>query len=268
MPHDPPIHHPPGLTRRRLLALSGAATAATLVPVDALTKAAAASSGGASGAPAYLRRSTYTGLRSPDFRLRRGAVSTRAKLEHVSNLQHVEASAAEDAFSLGFSGPVSPVVEHGISTLSHPELGEFELFVAPVERPGAGQTYEAIVNRSVGVPRNPPEAGSRRTAGDGAPRAGRQPRSVLRRLSTRRTPKGVVCNVALAPDAEVDQLVAWLMRRDRVLAATSRQHVRRDRLTFRLRTAHPLRGRRYDVVIVATEADGRMTSKRARVPRH
>jgi hypothetical protein len=257
----------PGLTRRRLFAIGGAATAATLMPVDVLTKAAGASS---TASPSYLRRSTYTALGTPDFRLSQGALSIPLKLERVSDLGGDAPSGSEDAFSLQFSASGSRRIEQGISTLKHPEIGEFDLFAVPVDPPGTIQNYEVVVNRSVEAPRRAPQpAGEGRSdpalRGAEPERSGAEPRPLLRRVSARRAPKGVVCKVVLAPGAEVETVAAWLTRGDRVLAARARQNVQRDRLTVRLRPGRRLRGVRYHVVVVATDSDGNMVSRRVRV---
>ena len=47
-------------------------------------------------------------------------------------------------FSLRFLGPVSPVMPDAIHRLSHPEMGEVDLFVGPVLSGAPGTTYEAI----------------------------------------------------------------------------------------------------------------------------
>jgi hypothetical protein len=256
----------PGLTRRRLFAIGGAATAATLMPIDVLTKAAGASS---TASPSYLKRSTYTALGTPDFRLSQGMLSIPLKLERVSDLGGDATSGSEDAFSLQFSASGSRRIEQGISTLSHPEIGEFDLFAVPVDPPGSNQTYEVVVNRSVGAPRRPPKPGAAGQSDSapraGEPRSGDEPRPLLRRVSARRVPKGVVCKIGLAPGADVEHVATWLTRGDRILAARARQNVQRDRLTVRLRPARRLRGVRYHVVVVATDSDGNMVSRRVRV---
>jgi hypothetical protein len=47
-------------------------------------------------------------------------------------------------FRLHFQGPASPVLPQAIHRLSHPEMGELDLFVGPVMAPGPGTTYEAV----------------------------------------------------------------------------------------------------------------------------
>ena len=51
-------------------------------------------------------------------------------------------------FALSFSGPARPVLAQVTHRVSHPELGEFELFLGPVWMPGALEddpiTYEAV----------------------------------------------------------------------------------------------------------------------------
>lgn len=264
MRDDHDIPHGPALTRRRLLVAGGAATAAVLVPVEAR-----ASTGPHTRTPSHLRRSSYASLRTPDFRLANGGASTVVRLDGVGDLSDARLAGSEDAFSLAFSGDPLAQVAETQSTLSHPELGSFELLVAPVGKPGARQDYEAIVNRSVGVPRDPPDAPPAPGAGAASGSSQEDHRGPgLRQVRTRRTPKGVVCTLTLERgDGGAYTLAAWLMRRDRVVAVASRRHVRRDRVVLRLEPERRLRRGRYDVVVVATDADGGLTSRRTRLAR-
>ena len=58
------------------------------------------------------------------------------------------APSRSEPFSLIFRGPASPVLDQGIQTLSHPELGELTLFLVPVGPGRAGKLprYEAVFN--------------------------------------------------------------------------------------------------------------------------
>lgn len=52
-----------------------------------------------------------------------------------------------EQFSLLFRGPSEPPVPQATYTVSHPELGEFLLFLVPVGRDPHGLIYEACFNR-------------------------------------------------------------------------------------------------------------------------
>jgi len=47
-------------------------------------------------------------------------------------------------FALRFAGPLTPVLEHATHRLEHPDLGELDLFLGPVQSAGPGITYEAV----------------------------------------------------------------------------------------------------------------------------
>ncbi len=49
-------------------------------------------------------------------------------------------------FTLEFVGPSSPVLDHVIHVVTHPDMGAFELFLGPVVSPADGTTYEAVFN--------------------------------------------------------------------------------------------------------------------------
>jgi hypothetical protein len=50
-------------------------------------------------------------------------------------------------FALDFEGPAGNRLGSSLYQLSHPDLGRFQLFLAPVGLPGSVQRYEAIINR-------------------------------------------------------------------------------------------------------------------------
>ncbi len=49
-------------------------------------------------------------------------------------------------FALRFEGPDSPVLAHVTHRLVHPDLGELELFLGPIQSCSGGITYEAVFN--------------------------------------------------------------------------------------------------------------------------
>ena len=134
-------------------ALATAATLGGRRPWDAATAEAAAS---------HLRRSSWSRL--PGQRFAAGGV--QLQLLTVTNVAGASVNAAlagsDDAFVLTFSGPRTPVLRAGTYTLQNARLGRFELFLSPVARPGKDQRYEAVVDRSVPVPKSPPKRSARR----------------------------------------------------------------------------------------------------------
>jgi hypothetical protein len=47
-------------------------------------------------------------------------------------------------FALRFEGPNSPVLAQATRRIVHPDLGELELFLGPVQSASDGVTYEAV----------------------------------------------------------------------------------------------------------------------------
>lgn len=239
------------MTRRRLLATGGAAGAAAVVgfrPWDPASAGAAT----ASDSPAYLRRASYQALSTPDFNTSRLGQSAGMKLMSVADLGAADVDAklvnSDDAFALTFT--TDTPFESGTRSFAHPDLGVFELFVAPVEGQGS---YEVIVNRSVGLPKRPPAP----APGHQAPPDGKkpaQPKHVhaaqLRSARVRRVGRDVVVHIELNPDAHVKSATLWLTRGGNVVAATSIKHVHgHDRLSVRLPLPKRPSGGRYELIV-------------------
>jgi hypothetical protein len=147
------------LTRRSLLRVGAAAGAGTFVGIRPWATGSASAAGG----PAlHLRRSSYTGLTGQSFTLASGGTLRLLSVSDVAGAAvHKSLARSEDAFVLAFSRPLDAVLEAGTYTLSHPELGAFELFVSPVGRPRRDRRYEAVIDRSVRA-RRPPRRRRRR----------------------------------------------------------------------------------------------------------
>jgi uncharacterized protein DUF6916 len=271
-------------TRRRLVQV-GAAGAATawLGGFDRLEGVARA----AVGAHPELRRSTYLGLSTPTFQVAGESGSRALQLVSVEDLPVAHLlpgmRGRDDAFSVRFRGGASEALPQGTHTMSHPQLGRFELFIAPVDQAGDTQDYEAVVDRTVRIPGldedgapdpvTPPRA-RREVAERGAlGRSGeaRQARSVrLLKTSLQRTPRvrRLLARVTLGGQADVVSVHALLVRNGRVLAqATSAAGRSQHRLRFDLRSAP--RYRRYRLVLTVIDRDGNVTrlSRVLRLPR-
>jgi hypothetical protein len=158
----PPVRSTSQLTRRSLLRLGAAATAGTLVGIRPWAAASVAAAGG----PAvHLLRSSYKGLAGQGFTLASGQLRLLAVSNVAGAAVEKGLAGSEDAFVLAFSRPRDAVLEAGTHTLSHAQLGAFELFVSPVGRPRRDRRYEAVVDRSVAA-RKPPRRRRLRPAGD------------------------------------------------------------------------------------------------------
>jgi hypothetical protein len=152
------------LSRRSLLRLGAAASAGALAGIRPWAAASAAAAGGPAG---HLLRSSYTGLTGQSFVLASGTLRLLSVSDVAGAAVNKSLAGSEDAFVLAFSRPLDAVLEAGTQTLSHAELGAFELFVSPVGRPGRDRRYEAVIDRSVRA-RRPPRRRRRRprSAGD------------------------------------------------------------------------------------------------------
>jgi hypothetical protein len=94
-------------------------------------------------APRYLRLATYVPFVGSTFRINReGASPLKVKLVSAKAL-----AGKGESFSLIFRGPRHAELAQQISTLEHPSLGRFDLFVAPIGRGVKGQEFQAVVNR-------------------------------------------------------------------------------------------------------------------------
>lgn len=240
-----------GVTRRRLLATGTAAGAAAAFGGLRLPGTARAADG---GVPDYLVRSPYVALSTPTFAI----ATTTAQLAMVSDLRGLEGS--EDAFSLTFT--TAAPIESGIQAFSHPDLGQFELFIAPVERSGE---YEVVVNRSVNAPKHYPRSAHPGSTGPAAPPASGdkppkgtphvKPRHV-KRVTARRLARGFACDVAFNHGADVKSAVIWIARGGLVVASTEVKAVHGQRVAVRVPSAHRPRGGHYDVTVRTKDRHG------------
>ena len=53
----------------------------------------------------------------------------------------------QEAFSLIFRGPLTPILDQAIRHIEHPSIGECEIFIVPIARKDDGMRYEAAFNR-------------------------------------------------------------------------------------------------------------------------
>jgi hypothetical protein len=234
-----------GVTRRRLLATGGAAgAAAAFGGLNPLVARAADQS-----VPDYLGRSSYIPLIRSSFAI--GAAT--GKLLGVTDLP----AASQDP-KLALSAPLEP----GIQAFSHPALGQFEFFIAPIEGHGF---YEVVVNRSVNAAKHYPHAANPGTTGPAAPpRPGDKPPKGtpharprhVKRFSARRLTRGFACDIALNHGADVKSAVVWFERGGLVVATAEVKPVHGGRVVARVPTHHRPRGGHYDVTVRTKDRHG------------
>jgi hypothetical protein len=242
-----------GVTRRSLLQTGGGAALVALIGVGPWSTAKALA---AVDAPAHLRRSSYLPLVGEYF----SAGSSRLRLEAVTG-------ELEDVFGLIFSGDL----EQGIHQLRHPQLGRFELFIAPV---GSAADRQAVIDRSVKLRQaiaaapSPPAAREQAAQApvaatatpEGVPHVPHVPahRPLLRHSRIRRAGHGLRCELKLRH--RVKRADVRLLRAGRTVARGHRKH-RGDHLTVRLTARHRLPAGSYELLVVTTDIKGRVTSQ-------
>jgi len=127
------FEHTP-VTRRRLIAMGGAATAIASVPSFLLPSRAAAAGG-------WLTRTSYTGRIGETFYMSLpGGARAGLRLAAVTG--------DDKAFDLLFSPTSATVHEQATRTFTHAALGSTQLFVVPMKPPGTSLKYVVSVNRS------------------------------------------------------------------------------------------------------------------------
>jgi hypothetical protein len=260
------------VTRRSLLATGGIAGAAAVAGIRPWAPAPAQAAT-AADTPSYLLRSSYQSLSTQSFGASLRGQSSDLTLQAVEDLPAAAAAdkalaGSEDAFALSFSS--SSQLEAEIHTFSHPDLGVFDLFIAPVERQGA---YEVVVNRSVNAPKHYPPA-PRSSEGPVAPPkpdakpppgAPKLPKPLVRRIATRRVGRAVVADVTFEHRADLKWAVVWLSRRGVVVATAMEKHVHGSHVSLRLPFHKRPRGGRYELTVGAKDRHGHDEYKTTRI---
>jgi hypothetical protein len=114
--------------------------------------------GGAGGLARLLSRDASAHLLEASYRPLLGApfqvISARGvdlKLVGVRSLGALSVGntrmTGREHFALDFEGPAGNPLGSSLHQLAHPDLGRFQLFLAPVGQPGSVQRYEAVINR-------------------------------------------------------------------------------------------------------------------------
>lgn len=217
-----------------------------------------------SDTPSYLLRSSYLSLSTQSF-----GTSLRGQTSDLTLLSVDDLTAAttdkslagsEDAFSLSFASS-SPLASE-IQTFSHPDLGVFDLFIAPVENQGR---YEVVVNRSVNAPKHYPPA-PRSDSGpvsppkpDAKPPPGapKTPKPLVRRLRARRAGRAVVADLTFEHRADLRWAVVWLSRRGVVIGTATAKRVHGRQAALRIPFRKRLRGGHYELTVGTMDRQGR-----------
>jgi hypothetical protein len=72
--------------------------------------------------------------------------NTTVELELVE-VSELKLYPRQEEFALEFRGPLDMFLGQGVRDFSHEQIGQFELFIVPVQQDEHGFYYEAIFNR-------------------------------------------------------------------------------------------------------------------------
>src|SRR5262249_42188365 len=93
-----------------------------------------------------LNRDTFAPLVNTDFRVTTDSVSLPMRLVQLQDFNNPGSDHAPliESFSLLFIGPGNLGLPQRMYTFAHPRIGEFALFIVPVQQDQNGIYYEAI----------------------------------------------------------------------------------------------------------------------------
>jgi hypothetical protein len=137
-------------TRRALLQKAALVAALSAAPLSLSGAAGAASEGDrrpGSGRGRPLTRSTFVPLLGSTFRVSGAGARHDVVLAEIDDLLPADSTGSENRFSLVFScSPNRPRVE-GIRTFHNDAIGDFDMFVAPIDRGAKALRLQSIINR-------------------------------------------------------------------------------------------------------------------------
>jgi len=136
------------ITRRELL-IAGAGLAGTALVAGVVGFGVFASGSGP------FARASWVPLVGSQFQVGRQSLRLVA-VRDLGSLRYGDRRlAGKEHFALDFTGAPDAPLASSLHTMEHPQLGRFQMFLSPVDRPGSVLTYEAIVNRfDINVGRN------------------------------------------------------------------------------------------------------------------
>jgi hypothetical protein len=140
----------PGITRRSVLRLAGFGAAALAVGGAVAASPLAAGAAGATrrvvtptrASGVSFARATFAPLVGRGFSVSTNGAWQTVVLDKI--VDHPGAGQGE-SFSLQFNG-ATPAFGQGTYQVHEPSLGQFALFVTPINLPKQPQTYEAVIN--------------------------------------------------------------------------------------------------------------------------
>jgi hypothetical protein len=218
----------------------------------------------AADTPSYLIRSSYQSLSTKSFGTSLRGATADLTLLSVDDLPAAAAAdkslaGSEDAFSLAFDS--SAALSPEIHTFSHPDLGVFDLFIAPVENQGH---YEVVVNRSVNAPKHYPPPPRSDNGPVAPPKPGAPPppgvpqarKPLIHRVRGRRAGRTVIADVTFEHKADLRWAVVWLSRRGVVVGSATVKRVHGTRTSLRIPFRKRLRGGHYELTVGTMDRHG------------
>ena len=95
--------------------------------------------------PLKFSREAFQPHEGKEFFIDLGTEKISAELIDVSDMLETSDGVKESRqFSLVWRGPAEAVIEQGTYKVSHPELGEADLFLVPIGPDKEGMRYEAV----------------------------------------------------------------------------------------------------------------------------
>lgn len=94
----------------------------------------------------HLTRESLSAQLNTKFRLSPEPEKT-VELELVEVEAHGDVAGQTERFSALFRGPLDYFFPQSTYRMEHEQLGDFELFIVPIRKDGAGFYYEATFNR-------------------------------------------------------------------------------------------------------------------------
>ena len=95
---------------------------------------------------APLKGTRFHAQLSPDDRVELELIDVRQLTTHTPP-NEASNNSKRECFSLTFSGPITPHLSQNTYAFTHPQIGQFLLFMVPIGRTQQGFQYEVIFNR-------------------------------------------------------------------------------------------------------------------------
>ncbi len=135
------------IPRRAFLRSLALASLAAAIRPTGLTAATNSVSRATAGADGTLTLSAFDALRGETFAM--AGIDGTTKTITLDQVTTHRREAHVENFVLRFRGEIEADFKQGTRRMTHPELGEFDLFVVARSADGRNGSYEAVFNRLV-----------------------------------------------------------------------------------------------------------------------